>query len=63
MATPRTGPHHRRHPEPGDFTQALVRRKLLSGDRYVCGIRSGTEVFEGAPRLDAAPYSVHIGLS
>ncbi len=30
-----------------DFTQALVRRKLLTNDKYVSGIESGTEVFPG----------------
>ncbi|MFE9648907.1 hypothetical protein ACFYO0_33290 [Streptomyces sp. NPDC006365] len=29
------------------FTQALVRRKLLSNDKYVSGIEAGTEVFRG----------------
>ncbi|WP_405730651.1 endo-1,4-beta-glucanase [Streptomyces sp. NBC_00028] len=44
-----------------DFTQALVRRKLLSNDKYVSGIESGTEVFKGAGRLDTKSYSVNIG--
>ncbi|MFH8775191.1 hypothetical protein ACIF83_40810 [Streptomyces sp. NPDC085866] len=44
-----------------DFTQALVRRKLLSDDKYVSGIEAGTEVFKGSGRLDAKSYSVDIG--
>ncbi|MFD4558647.1 endo-1,4-beta-glucanase [Streptomyces sp. NPDC058469] len=44
-----------------DFTQALVRRKLLSDDKYVSGIESGTEVFKGSGRLDTKSYSVDIG--
>lgn len=44
-----------------DFTQALVRRKLLSNDKYVSGIESGTEVFRGSGRLDTKAYSVDIG--
>lgn len=44
-----------------DFTQALVRRKLLSDDKYVSGIESGTEVFKGTGRLDTRSYSVTIG--
>ncbi|MFJ9712346.1 hypothetical protein [Streptomyces sp. NPDC101234] len=44
-----------------DFTQALVRRKLLSNDKYVSGIESGTEVFKGSGRLDTKSYSVDIG--
>ncbi|MGW7406871.1 GH12 family glycosyl hydrolase domain-containing protein [Streptomyces sp. NPDC054833] len=44
-----------------DFTQALVRRKLLSDDKYVSGIESGTEVFKGSGRLDTKSYSVEIG--
>ncbi|MFK4103476.1 endo-1,4-beta-glucanase [Streptomyces sp. NPDC019531] len=44
-----------------DFTQALVRRKLLSNDKYVSGIESGTEVFKGTGRLDTKSYSVDIG--
>ncbi|WP_330348223.1 hypothetical protein [Streptomyces sp. NBC_00582] len=44
-----------------DFTQALVRRKLLSNDTYVSGIESGTEVFKGTGCLDTTPYSVTIG--
>ncbi|MFC8515076.1 endo-1,4-beta-glucanase [Streptomyces sp. NPDC057257] len=44
-----------------DFTQALVRRKLLSNDKYVSGIESGTEVFKGTGRLDTKSYSVNIG--
>lgn len=44
-----------------DFTQALVRRKLLSNDKYVSGIESGTEVFKGTGRLDTKAYSVNIG--
>jgi hypothetical protein len=44
-----------------DFTQALVRRKLLSNDKYVSGIESGTEVFKGTGRLDTRSYSVTVG--
>ncbi|MFJ9966823.1 GH12 family glycosyl hydrolase domain-containing protein [Streptomyces avermitilis] len=44
-----------------DFTQALVRRKLLSNDKYVSGIEAGTEVFKGTGRLDTKAYSVDIG--
>ncbi|MEY9994692.1 hypothetical protein ABIE67_006724 [Streptomyces sp. V4I8] len=44
-----------------DFTQALVRRNLLSNDKYVSGIESGTEVFKGTGRLDTQAYSVNIG--
>ncbi|MFG2785488.1 endo-1,4-beta-glucanase [Streptomyces prunicolor] len=44
-----------------DFTQALVRRKLLSNDKYVSGIESGTEIFKGSGRLDTKAYSVDIG--
>ncbi|MEU6069975.1 MULTISPECIES: GH12 family glycosyl hydrolase domain-containing protein [Streptomyces] len=44
-----------------DFTQALVRRNLLSKDKYVSRIESGTEVFQGSGRLDAKSYSVGIG--
>ncbi|WLW51854.1 GH12 family glycosyl hydrolase domain-containing protein [Streptomyces sp. YU58] len=44
-----------------DFTQALVRRNLLSNDKYVSGIESGTEVFKGTGRLDTKAYSVDIG--
>ncbi len=44
-----------------DFTQALVRRNLLSNDKYVSGIESGTEVFRGSGRLDTRSYSVDIG--
>lgn len=44
-----------------DFTQALVRRKLLSNDKYVSGIESGTEVFKGTGRLDTESYSVTVG--
>jgi hypothetical protein len=44
-----------------DFTQALVRRKLLSNDKYLSGIESGTEVFKGSGRLDTKAYSVDIG--
>ncbi|GAB2877703.1 hypothetical protein GCM10027074_52230 [Streptomyces deserti] len=44
-----------------DFTQALVRRKPLSDDKYVSGIESGTEVFKGSGRLDTRAYSVTIG--
>ncbi|MEU6257507.1 endo-1,4-beta-glucanase [Streptomyces sp. NPDC047043] len=44
-----------------DFTQALVRRKLLANDKYVSGIESGTEVFKGTGRLDTKSYSVNIG--
>jgi hypothetical protein len=43
------------------FTQALVRRKLLSDDKYVSGIESGSEVFKGTGRLDTKSYSVNIG--
>lgn len=43
------------------FTQALVRRKLLTDDKYVSGIESGTEVFKGSGRLDIKSYSVDIG--
>ncbi|MEU6145373.1 endo-1,4-beta-glucanase [Streptomyces sp. NPDC047081] len=44
-----------------DFTQALVRRKLLGNDKYLSGIESGTEVFKGTGRLDTKSYSVDIG--
>ncbi|MER5219156.1 GH12 family glycosyl hydrolase domain-containing protein [Streptomyces flaveus] len=44
-----------------DFTQALVRRKLLSNDKYVSGIEAGTEVFRGKGRLDTKAFSVDIG--
>ncbi|WP_037679448.1 endo-1,4-beta-glucanase [Streptomyces griseus] len=44
-----------------DFTQALVRRKLLSDDKFVSGIESGTEVFKGTGRLDTKAYSVSVG--
>jgi len=44
-----------------DFTQALVRRKLLTNDKYISGIESGTEVFRGAGRLDTTSYAVTIG--
>ncbi|WP_149825652.1 GH12 family glycosyl hydrolase domain-containing protein [Streptomyces tailanensis] len=44
-----------------DFTQALVRRNLLSDDKYVSGIEAGTEVFKGTGRLDTKSYSVNIG--
>ncbi|MGW7205165.1 GH12 family glycosyl hydrolase domain-containing protein [Streptomyces sp. NPDC054837] len=44
-----------------DFTQALVRRKLLSNEKYVSGIESGTAVFKGTGRLDTKAYSVNIG--
>ncbi|MFI9764557.1 endo-1,4-beta-glucanase [Streptomyces sp. NPDC051963] len=44
-----------------DFTQALVRRGLLSDDKYVSGIEAGTEVFKGTGRLDTQAYSVNIG--
>ncbi|MER6957684.1 MULTISPECIES: hypothetical protein [unclassified Streptomyces] len=44
-----------------DFTQALVRRKLLSNDEYVSGIESGTEAFKGTGRPDTRSYSVTIG--
>ncbi|MHB9858707.1 GH12 family glycosyl hydrolase domain-containing protein [Streptomyces sp. YIM S03343] len=44
-----------------DFTQALVRRKLLSNDKYISGIESGIEVFKGSGRLDTTSYSVDIG--
>lgn len=44
-----------------DFTQALVRRKLLTNDKYVSGIEAGTEVFKGTGRLDTRAYSVDIG--
>lgn len=40
-----------------DFTHALVRRNLLSHDKYV----SGAEVFKGTGRLDTKAYSVNIG--
>ncbi|MCF4140594.1 endo-1,4-beta-glucanase [Streptomyces sp. Tue 6430] len=44
-----------------DFTQALVRRKLLSNDKYVSGVESGTEVFKGKGRLDTKAYAVTVG--
>ncbi|MFE9775735.1 hypothetical protein ACFYOV_29565 [Streptomyces sp. NPDC005931] len=44
-----------------DFTQALVRRKLLTEDAYVSGIEAGTEVFRGTGRVDTRAYSVDIG--
>nr|WP_267893290.1 hypothetical protein [Streptomyces sp. FXJ1.172]WEP00192.1 hypothetical protein A6P39_013625 [Streptomyces sp. FXJ1.172] len=44
-----------------DFTQALVRRRLLSNDKYVSGIESGTEVFHGTGGLGTKSYSVDIG--
>ncbi|MFC4465793.1 hypothetical protein ACFPH6_14900 [Streptomyces xiangluensis] len=44
-----------------DFTQALVRRKLLSNDKYVSGIEAGTEVFRGTGRLGTKAFSVDIG--
>lgn len=44
-----------------DFTQALVRRKLLSNNKYLSGIESGSEVFRGSGRLDTKSYSVDIG--
>jgi hypothetical protein len=44
-----------------DFPQALVRRKLLSDDKCVSGIESGTEVFRGKGRPDTKSYSVDIG--
>ncbi|MFE1311557.1 endo-1,4-beta-glucanase [Streptomyces sp. NPDC058755] len=44
-----------------DFTQALVRRKLLSNDKYLSGIEAGTEVFKGSGRQDTKSYSVDIG--
>jgi len=44
-----------------DFTQALVRRKLLSNDKYLSGIESGSEVFHGSGRQDTKSYAVDIG--
>lgn len=44
-----------------DFTQALVRRKLLSNNKYVSGIEAGTEVFRGTGKLDTKKYSVSVG--
>ncbi|WP_237519750.1 hypothetical protein [Streptomyces sp. HUCO-GS316] len=44
-----------------DFPQALVRRKLLGNDNYVCGIESGTEVFKGSGRPDTRAYPADIG--
>ncbi|MEW1832634.1 endo-1,4-beta-glucanase [Streptomyces sp. NPDC088196] len=44
-----------------DFTQALVRRKLLTNDKYLSGIEAGTEIFKGSGRLDTKAYSVGIG--
>ncbi|WP_246460101.1 hypothetical protein [Streptomyces himalayensis] len=44
-----------------DFAQALVRRKLLSKDKYLSGVEAGTEVFKGAGRLDTKAYSVDVG--
>ncbi|MFE2098604.1 hypothetical protein [Streptomyces sp. PTD9-10] len=44
-----------------DFTQALVRRNLLSNDKYVSGIEAGTEVFKGSGRLETRSYSADIG--
>lgn len=44
-----------------DFTQALVRRKLLGNDKYLSGIEAGSEVFRGSGRLDTKAYSVDIG--
>lgn len=44
-----------------DFTQALVRRKLLSNDKYVSGIEADTEVFRGSGLLATKAFSVDIG--
>ncbi len=44
-----------------DFTQALVRRNLLSNGKYISGIEAGTEVFHGTGRLDTKGYSVDVG--
>ncbi|MET9086561.1 hypothetical protein ABZX77_32570 [Streptomyces sp. NPDC004237] len=40
---------------------SFVSRKLLSDDKYVSGIESGSEVFQGSGRLDITAYSVDIG--
>ncbi len=40
---------------------SFVRRKLLSDDKHLSGIESGTEIFKGSGRLDTKAYSVHIG--
>ncbi|MGP3632840.1 GH12 family glycosyl hydrolase domain-containing protein [Streptomyces sp. 24-1644] len=43
-----------------DFLQALVRRDLLSNDKYLSGVEAGTEVFKGTGRLDTTAYSVDV---
>ncbi|GAA2655748.1 hypothetical protein [Streptomyces vastus] len=53
--------HNQGHLNLDDFTQALVRRKLLSNDKYVSGTEAGTEVFRGSGRLDTRAFSVDIG--
>ncbi len=40
---------------------SFVRRKLLSDDKHLSGIESGTEIFKGSGRLDTKAYSVDIG--
>ncbi|MEU1519852.1 hypothetical protein ABZ490_48395 [Streptomyces sp. NPDC005811] len=50
-----------RHRRPRLSKRALVRRKLLSRDKYVSGIGSGTELFKGTARPDTTSYAVTIG--
>ncbi len=44
-----------------DFTQALVRRKLLGNYKYLSGIESGSEVFRVRDGWTPRAYSVDIG--
>ncbi|WP_374940129.1 hypothetical protein [Streptomyces finlayi] len=50
---------HRQTRKPSSL-QVLVRRNLLSADKYLSGIAAGTEVFKGAGRLDTSAYSVDV---
>ncbi|MEU2620299.1 hypothetical protein ABZ642_19575 [Streptomyces sp. NPDC007157] len=46
---------------PAKKKQALVRRELLSRNKYISGTEAGTEIFKGSGRLDTKTYSVDIG--
>ncbi|MFF4316084.1 hypothetical protein ACWDFR_17010 [Streptomyces sp. 900105755] len=38
-----------------------MRRRLLSNDKYLSGIESGTAVFKGSGRLGGTSYSLGVG--